>query len=195
MVILDKGVNELSACKKFLPHVSIQLCKFHVMQAVVRELRKLPGSDEVKKYVQQCMYSKTEASFKRSVATLQKEAPAHFFAYFEKNWLSCAQYWASYETDKFPNLGNRTNNRLESHNQKIKTVLDKNMSIAEAIKHLLLLKGSKQLQRAHREFEATLKVSYRLDDSDADGVETKIAKTLTPYACGIVLNELKSVKI
>ena len=40
VIIVDKDLNALNAVKRHLPAASIQLCKFHVFQAVNREIRK-----------------------------------------------------------------------------------------------------------------------------------------------------------
>jgi len=39
-VIVDKDINEINAVEKATPHVSIQICKFHVRQAFTREIKK-----------------------------------------------------------------------------------------------------------------------------------------------------------
>ena len=44
-VIIDKDFNEMAALKKVMPHARIQLCKFHVMQAIYREIRKTQVAD------------------------------------------------------------------------------------------------------------------------------------------------------
>jgi len=91
------------------------------------------------------------------------------------------------------NLGNSTNNRIESLNQKIKDVLDRNMSISEAIQGLLLICRSTIYGVRHRSFVQMLKVPYRLNDDDR--LVDELMKKLTPYAASIVASELKSARV
>ena len=45
IIIIEKDFNEMAALKTVMPHARIQLCKFHVMQAMNREIRKLQVAD------------------------------------------------------------------------------------------------------------------------------------------------------
>ena len=39
VLIMDKDFNEIHAAKKVMPHIQVQLCEFHVMQAFQREVK------------------------------------------------------------------------------------------------------------------------------------------------------------
>ena len=39
-VVVDKDMNDIIALQKDMPQVSLQICKFHVLQAITREVRK-----------------------------------------------------------------------------------------------------------------------------------------------------------
>lgn len=41
VVVLDKDVKEIAAVRKVIPAAEVQLCKFHVIQAVDRFIQKL----------------------------------------------------------------------------------------------------------------------------------------------------------
>nr|XP_047132815.1 uncharacterized protein LOC124805812 isoform X2 [Hydra vulgaris]XP_047132816.1 uncharacterized protein LOC124805812 isoform X2 [Hydra vulgaris] len=196
VVILDKDLKEIGAVSKVMPTAEIQLCKFHVLQAFYRFLNKQGlasiEKDNLKKIFKSLVYAKSKKSFDINLGHLATVAPEVVMAYYNKNWGLPHQvkYWAYYETIKYVNLGNTTNNRSESHNQKIKNILSRKMSLAEAVKCILLLHTCKFEQMAHIEFNQSFKESYRLG-TDEDVVTDDIVKVLTPYAAGIVIAELK----
>jgi transposase-like protein len=46
VVVLDKDMKEIAAVKKVIPGAEIQICKFHVIQAVDRFIHKLTVPQE-----------------------------------------------------------------------------------------------------------------------------------------------------
>ena len=46
-----------------------------------------------------------------------------FKSYLDKNWVPIKDMWVGYSTNTKTNLGNTTNNRIESFNQKVKGLL------------------------------------------------------------------------
>lgn len=50
---------------------------------------------------------------------------------FVKNWETCKSMWVTYERDQAVHFCNTTNNRLESHNQKLKDVTSRKSSLSE----------------------------------------------------------------
>ena len=61
-----------------------------------------------------------------------------FKKYFETNWKECRSMWVTFERDKHSHYGNTTNNRLESHNQKLKDLTTRSSSLSEMFQNLLL---------------------------------------------------------
>ena len=193
VVIVDKALNEIAAIKSLMPDVTIQLCKFHVMQAFTREIKKTPVDESTRnllvKLVREMVFARTEEMFQNKFGSFAKVSTPALLNYFHKNWGKNKEYWAGYLTNSVVNLGNTTNNRIESHNQKIKDVLNRNKTLAEAVRGLLLLHKTKTYASNHEDFNQTMKVSYRLGDDDK--VADTITKTLTPYAARIAIEELK----
>ncbi|XP_047138970.1 uncharacterized protein LOC124814911 [Hydra vulgaris] len=180
VVILDKDLKEIGAVSKVMPTAEIQLCLASIEK------------DNLKKIFKLLVYAKSKKLFDINLGHLATVAPEVVMAYYNKNWGLPHQvkYWAYYETIKYVNLGNTTNNRSESHNQKIKNILSRKMSLAEAVKGILLLHTCKFEQMAHIEFNQSFKEPYRLG-TDEDVVTDDIVKVLTQYAAGIVIAELK----
>uniref|UniRef100_A0A8W8MAF0 SWIM-type domain-containing protein n=1 Tax=Magallana gigas TaxID=29159 RepID=A0A8W8MAF0_MAGGI len=198
VVVLDKDMKEIAAVRKVIPGAEIQLCKFHVIQAVDRFIQKLSKPQEekndLKKSFQSLVFSKSKSAFERALCHLAATAPDSFMAYYNKNWGKPHQikHWAFYKTIQQINLGNTTNNRMESHNQKIKDILKRNMTLTEAVKSILLLHRGKVNEMTHREFNHTFKTAYRLGDDDV--VKDDLVKNITPYAAGILIAELEKAR-
>lgn len=198
VVVLDKDMKEIAAFGKVIPAAEVQLCKFHVIQAVDRFIQKLSKPQEEKndlqKFFQSLLFSKSKSAFERALGHLAATAPESFMAYYNKNWGKPHQikHWAFYKTIQQINLGNTTNKRMESHNQKIKDILKRNLTLTEAVKSILLLHRGKVNEMTHREFNHTFKTAYRLGDDDV--VKDHIVKNITPYAAGILIAELEKAR-
>ena len=191
-VIIDKDFNEIAAVKAVLPNVTIQICRFHVLQAMQRELRKMKGTQEDKsrcmKILQEIVYTRSEESFLEKEAELKTIASTEFMDYYVRCWSLCKQYWAAYMLLPNVNLGNFTNNRLESHNQKIKMILDRHLSLAEAVDGLLRMQDSIYSKDNYYAFEQSMKVTYKLGDNDE--ILKEISALCTPYSAAIIREEL-----
>ena len=81
---------------------------------------------------------------------------------------------------------------MESHDQKIKDILKRNMTLTEAVKSILLLHRGKVNEMPHREINHTFKTAYLLGDDDV--VKDDIVKNITPYAAGILIAELEKAR-
>ncbi|KAL3889975.1 hypothetical protein ACJMK2_002287 [Sinanodonta woodiana] len=195
-VVVDKDQNEIAAVQKFMPEISIQLCKFHIMQAFARKLKKCAVTQEVQgtitQLVRQMVYAKSKTAYDNSFGQLHNVAPQQFVDYYHKNWLESAPMWCAYQTNMHINLGNTTNNRMESMNQKIKDVLHMNLSVPEAVQGLLLVCRASNYAVRHRSFVQQMTVPYRLNDDDE--VVDIVVKQLTPYAANIVVHEFKTAR-
>ena len=62
------------------------------------------------------------------------------------------------------NLSNWTNNRVESHNQKIKTVVTHSTKLHKLFNALLNLQASKSVVRSYAHAVAVSKIRYRHDN-------------------------------
>ena len=190
-VILDKDKSEINAVKKVIPNANIELCKFHVMQAMMRKIRKLPMRHRIRTKLlavsKKLVYARTERRFNSIKAVIQ-QVSAPLDEYLEKSWIPCKEQWAGYLTRRHINLFNSTNNRLESHHQKIKQLLSRYSPLHEAVRNLLLLHKTKLLCVEHESFDQKMKRAYKLGNNDR--TVASIIGLLTPYSAGLVVNEL-----
>lgn len=119
-IIIDKDMSEIAAIKKKLPHVNTQLCDFHVEN--VFNGRTTHEKAEVSSILKKLRFAETNDEFLKLVEDLREVASVKFMKYFTENWLNCPIAWAYRDKKNSINLGNTTNNRLESFNGKIKIV-------------------------------------------------------------------------
>ncbi|XP_070563064.1 zinc finger SWIM domain-containing protein 3-like [Ptychodera flava] len=128
IVFLDKDFTEISAVKRSMQNAHIMLCTFHVLKYLKKkvsdlDIRKNLKSD-IMKAISSLVYSYSEEIYRERLTELLKLSPKSFSSYFTDNWDSCREMWAHCYRKSLPTLGNNTNNRVESHNQKLKHIWD-----------------------------------------------------------------------
>ena len=189
-VILDKDAAEISSVKEVIPNASIQLCLFHVLKTFKKETSRpeFTEREQGRKILEQMVYCKSIDQYNDLLEQLKSIAPESFMQYFYKNWHNCPLSWTHFDRIISLNLGNHTNNRLESQNQKIKTVLSRNTLLYEAVKNLLFLHQNKESLIAHIHFECTAKTAYKVGNHDE--VTQHVLNKYTPYSAERIVKEL-----
>lgn len=84
------------------------------------------------------IYSRSADEYQTNYKTMQNEFP-NFMTYFDNNWHNCQEMWVHYFRSSTNDLGNNTNNRLESHNQKIKQYIKQNSHLSVSVKNYPVL--------------------------------------------------------
>ena len=139
IVMVDKDLTEISVLRSKLPNADILLCKFHVMKYLKKKISDLNCLKDEKQelgiLVQKLINSQNEEEYEKYHSELQN-FDAEFVTYFDKNWHSCKKLWVMYFRSSLRTHGNNTNNKLESHNQKLKKYLNSNMRLPEAVEQL-----------------------------------------------------------
>jgi len=64
---------------------------------------------------------------------------AEFQEYYDKNWEECQSMWISYKRYSYMYLANTTNNHLESHNQKLKDLMQQSSMLCEMFQNVIQL--------------------------------------------------------
>ena len=80
---------------------------------------------KIKKYVQQLVFAHSEKKYDQIFSKMMSDPDLddEFYTYFMINWVPIKHMWCQYYRNARLNLGDSTNNRLESLNQKIKILL------------------------------------------------------------------------
>lgn len=124
-------------------------------------------------------------SFNRDLDTLKK-IDASFVNYLSKHWLPIINKWARHAQPGLVHFGNRTNNRLENANGRLKEQTNRRNSLAVAIQTVWNHSGN--LIEEH-----TMCVSYNSDRCllvDVDSHVRRVLDRLTTYAAKQVVQQL-----
>ena len=118
-VVIDKCPAELNAVEKEFS-VDIVICRFHVVQAMFRNIHIQDKSDctDIKIHILSLITCSLETEF----STTYDKLPHHFKQYLNKHWLKIKKSWAACFMGHVVTYGNKTNNVLERHNRILKTL-------------------------------------------------------------------------
>jgi hypothetical protein len=182
LVLIDKDFSEMSALADILPGARVNLCSFHVSQAVQRWLRsKKLDEDTISRLHELFMrqvYVESIAEFEELKDEMSREMGNTCLNYFQK-WWSNAQMWASAFNRDTCNLGIKTTNHVESYHQKIKTFIHAQMSLPETIKQLMRFDEQSIACMRNEETIASFTRAYNVcfpDDEDRE-----LSTNLTVY--------------
>ena len=198
-VIVDKSMAEIGSITRVFPGVTVNLCQFHISQAIQRELRKqLPSGSPLIQSVHDTFMAQvtteSEAEFLELGLNLKAAVPPSLVAYFEKNWWSKSWLWASCYNVNVLKLNATTTNWLESYHGKIKgkDKLSSQLSLAESLLRLLNFNVSKITNAARKQKieENTVRRSAR----DEDETDVSITKCLPRWSAEFVKKEWKLSK-
>lgn len=128
IVMVDKHVSNLATFNVVFPNAEINLCVFHVKQIFVREVT--PKKRNITKDVQKqaldilskMIYCKSENEYLQLYQQLEEIASAELMEYFNDNWHKeeVKPMWLGFYINNGSHFHNRTNNRTETFNQKLK---------------------------------------------------------------------------
>ena len=135
VLITDKDMAEWRVFSAAFPTASLQLCLFHTLCTISREVTNekmavRSGQRDVLLTIFSAMaHARSETVFDEQCTLLaQMDVPAAS-TYFERNWLPIKREWVACFKVKSFNLGESTNNRLESFNGKLKSVCSRFASL------------------------------------------------------------------
>ena len=133
-IMADKDLKERDVLKKvFEDNVPVYICRFHVLKSFSSGFTKyMPKQAKLKQkcmdIVEKMVYSNSQEVYDKFYSKLKEIAPKEILDYFDKNWHAIIEEWTTFNMKK-SNLYNFTNNRVESINKHIKTVVKKRSSL------------------------------------------------------------------
>ena len=193
VILTDKDMIERNVLSKAMPQANLQLCLFHVLRSFRREItpEKLGISISQKtralELLQKIAYCKSLEEYNVLYERLCEDFPDSIKSYYIKNWHSIKTEWVE-GLKKGVNLGNRTNNRIESINDKIKSVVTHHSTLHEFSEKLIIAINSLRVERDHR--IADMFQKKPVSTLQPDSAEYKYQQLLTPYAYEYVLKQL-----
>ena len=130
-VMTDKDFVEREVFSNSFPDAKLRICLFHVLRTFRREITaekmgvtKLQR-DSLLDTFQKLTYSRNLNEYESNKKLLLDKNISAAESYFMNSWDNIKEQWVI-GLSQSESLGNRTNNRVESLNQKIKQVIDRN---------------------------------------------------------------------
>ena len=194
IVMLDKDLNEMNAIREHIPTATVLLCKFHVMKYFKKKVSDLDIKHDEKKalglLLQQIIDCKDQNHYDELYKELQQK-DNEFVQYYNKNWHSCQSMWVIHFRKNLQTHGNNTNNKIESHNQKLKYYLTKHMHLPESVSNLTLFIEEAFTKSAYARYN---NLKTKIDYRNTDKVLMQYLLLCNAKAFGIVNDEFGKYK-
>jgi len=183
--ITDKDMKERTVIKSLFPQCRLVICLFHTLRTFNREItcEKLgitpEERDKSKAIIEKLCYCKSEEDYQEMFKIFLSEAPHGLKNYFIKNWHDIREEWVTGLAFNSGNFLNATNNRLESFNSKLKSVIPTFSNLSDFFKQLFVVL---KCVRSERDSKTVAIIQKRPTKQFENIVEYKYYKLLTPYA-------------
>ena len=173
----------------------MHVCLFHILRSFRREVTcdKLglrPGErDHVLEILSKLAYSKSDEEYLVHYNLIRHQATI-CNSYYNTNWHKIRNEWVeAYKSFSFT-LGERTNNRLESLNSKIKSVCSRYASLSRFFDQFFSLLATLRNERNHDAIMTLVKKPVL----SPDVLEPDVVSLLTPYAAHYLSKQLSYCK-
>ncbi|KAH8022360.1 hypothetical protein HPB51_023602 [Rhipicephalus microplus] len=120
-----QDLNKMNVIKQLLPKCRILLCSWHVLKYLHTKVMQHKSNRLDKKYVKdiftKLVFAHNVDIYEEHLQDLEEALEEYktLLEYFYKNWHSCKTMWIHAYRANACSLGNNTNNRMESQNQKL----------------------------------------------------------------------------
>ncbi|XP_047142204.1 uncharacterized protein LOC124816611 [Hydra vulgaris] len=194
-IFTDKDMAERDSIRTTFPNAVLLLCLFHVLRAMSREVTVLKmGISESQrihalKSLQKMAYASSEIDFEKQRDDFVAKMPQSVVRYFENNWNNCITEWVYCWQQQNLTFGQRTTNRLESVNRRIKAVLNLLNPLPLFFKDLITVIDCMRKERDHTFITAGERISvHAVLQND---VLKEFSQILTPYAQMFVASQFE----
>ena len=152
----DKDFNERAMIKELFPTATVLIWSFHSLRSCKRKISdKALGLAEgaqvvLKELLHSMCYAKSEDEYTKHYENFMNAAPLHVQKYFDKNWHNIRQEWVLSFVFSCSNFLNTTNNRVESFNGKLKSIIQSYSSLEEFLHGLFTTLYATRNERNHK---------------------------------------------
>ena len=182
----DKDLICISKLEAVFPNAKCELCLFHVKQAFRRKTGEMDLSslkrEKIRNILDKMVESRTVEQYEGFRASLLC-VDAQFSRYFEENWEPRKASWVHCYREKVLNLGDTTNNRIESYHQKLKSEMPRKLPLDLCIQKIVFVAQFLEDKCRDRQFEAATKRPFASPWPELLGV-------VTPYALSVAESEV-----
>ena len=185
-VMTDKDITERDVIKEQIPQAALVICLFHTLRTMRRKVscEKLGISQSERmmslELLSKMAYARSEEAYLQIYDELTECAPKGVLEYFNENWHTIRNEWVDCLKNLQCNFMNRTNNRLESLNGKLKAVITRYSGMVQFFNDLMQCINSLKLERDHRALQVVTK--RRVTTFDKESSLGKYMGFLTPFA-------------
>lgn len=194
VVFSDKDFTERAVFEEEFPNASLLICLFHSLRSMRREvtcdkLGLLPGErDQALEILMQLAYSSSAEKYDDHYTDLKKSGLKSVIEYYDNNWHPIRHQWVECFKGANFTFGERTNNRLESINAKVKSVCSQYASLSTFFDQFFSVLSCLRNERDHSTLMALAK--KRVSSFLLNSPEEQFSLLLTPYAVSFVLKQL-----
>ena len=197
VIITDKDLTERAVFSKEFPTAALQLCLFHTLRTFKREITvekmgiTCGERDLLLELLSKMSYANSESEYNDAYTEFQAANVQPAIDYFEKNWHPIRRQWAAFGRNCEFNLGEATNNRLESINAKIKSVCTKNASLYTFFNEFFALLTVLRNERSHNVIMSRIKKLTPESFPYMSANDMQYAELVTPYAFHLIAGQAK----
>ena len=195
VVIIDKDFAEWKMLKEELPNAVVLFCQWHVIKAMFKQLTDCGVEkfkrDDARNAIRCLVHTKNQDDYEVKKKELFDATNDVFKAYFLSNWETCIEMWAMFKRDDYLHYGNTTNNRLESHNQKLKDVTSRTSTLSEMFENVVLLAENSEAEYKHSSFTEEFTTAKSTIHHDIGEHFSEIGAICTQYASNIIAEQMK----
>ena len=194
VITSDKDFTERDAFKNCFPEASLNICLYHTLRSFRREITcdklGITSAERLRclELVSKLAYAKSNKEFDTHWAEIKATKLNSVIEYLELNWLPIKHQWVACFKDEGLNLGENTNNRLESLFSKIKSVCSKYASLLQFFHEFFSVLRTLRNERNHHYLMALARKPVENQHCDP-GVQ-QYAQHLTPYAFQFVRTQM-----
>lgn len=197
VVMADKDFNEREIFANAFPQASLLICLFHTLRTFRREVTvekmviTVGQRTHALEMFQKMAYSKSIDEYDGYYTDFKSSSPRSVVSYYDSNWHPIREQWVMCMKHSSGNFLNDTNNRLESINQKIKSVLTKHASLEEFTKYFLSLLSTLRNERDHIAIKTIHKIPILIFPENSP--EYRYRQLLTSFAYNYVLKQIELI--
>ena len=193
VIIIDKDFSEYKVLREEFPDAVILYCQWHVIKALFKCLSDYDVDkskrEECRQIIRKLVYANSQDDYDKYKQQLFDSSNDALHKAFISNWDSCKSMWVTYERDQAAHFRNTTNNRLESHNQKLKDLTSRTSSLSEMFQNVLLFIQTTESESSHVAFTEEF-TSRCTQDTSISGV-AEVQSICTQYAADLMVEQMK----
>lgn len=196
VLMADKDITERDVLAASFPSADILICLYHTLRSFRREItmEKMGITSGQRnmclEMLQRMSYASSEQKYLELYAHFRNCAPPVVLQYFDAHWHPIRKQWTMGMKYSTGNFLNNTNNRLESLNAKLKSVISRYSSLETFIDKFFLILRVLRSERDHKASLSALKVPVTYH-SITDAALVSYMKHLTPYSYKFVAKQME----